>query len=75
MRKDNYYKVQDDVPMPPAKRKHGEWLGIAANMKTGSSVLVKDENEYMALYRAMKRLGYEVTKKTVKDGKMVWRTK
>jgi len=57
------------------RKKHGEWVRIAAGMELGNHVLVKDENQYMALYRAMRRLGYEVAKQTTSEGKIVWRVK
>jgi len=58
MKKEIYYQVKDDVPAPPLKRKHGDWVRIAADMKEGNHVVVKNESEYMALYRAMRRLGF-----------------
>ena len=68
-------EIESGVPLP---KKRGAYNKEAEKtmdkMSVGDSVLV-DRGGRLALYRAAKKRGYEITTRTEGDSYRVWRTK
>lgn len=63
-----FYPIERDVPIPKVRRKHGEWVRTARNMRVGNIKVLKGSSEATALANAAAALGRGVSRKRVADG-------
>lgn len=68
------YVIEKKHPVP-GRNARGKWQDLAARMKPGHSVLVKQGHERSGLAAAIRKAGYQPATRTVENGFRVWRIK